>query len=126
MPTNRLVESLGLFAEVANSRWFENCCLILFLNKKDAFETKIKTIDLKSDGDSSTPPRFLDYQGAKGDSAEAIKYITGRFLELAQRKRPVTHHVTNCLDAKSVRVVVKACKEQIVRENLKHSGMGDD
>jgi len=35
---NRLVESLDLFAELANSTYFETSALILLLNKKDIFE----------------------------------------------------------------------------------------
>jgi hypothetical protein len=44
---NRMHESLQIFEEVCNNRWFENVSMILFLNKKDLFEEKIKRIDLK-------------------------------------------------------------------------------
>jgi len=40
--TNRMVETLKLFDEICNSRWFVDKSLILFLNKRDLFEAKIK------------------------------------------------------------------------------------
>ena len=124
--TNRLMDALGLFAEIVNSRWFENSCIILFFNKKDIFDSKIRAmIDLRHPGDKNTPPRFEDYTGAQGDPYEALRYIKNRFLELAQRGRPVHHHVTCAVDTKAIKVVLKACKDEIIKENLRHGGMDD-
>lgn len=44
---NRMHESLTLFGEIINNRWFQNTSIILFLNKKDLFEVKIKKVDLR-------------------------------------------------------------------------------
>jgi hypothetical protein len=43
---NRMDESLKLFDEICNSKWFSDTAIILFLNKSDIFLEKIKTIDL--------------------------------------------------------------------------------
>ena len=48
-------ESITLFDEVVNARWFSNSAIILFLNKCDLFEEKIKKIDMKC--------MFDDYEG---------------------------------------------------------------
>lgn len=40
-------ESLTLFGEIINNRWFQNTSIILFLNKKDLFQNKIKKVDLR-------------------------------------------------------------------------------
>ena len=40
--TNRMHESIKLFASVANNKWFVKPSLLLFLNKKDVFDQKIK------------------------------------------------------------------------------------
>jgi hypothetical protein len=45
--TNRMAESLRLFHEICNSKWFTDTSMILFLNKKDIFEEKIEKVDLK-------------------------------------------------------------------------------
>ncbi len=60
---NRMDEAVTLFADIANSRWFKNTAMILFLNKKDLFNDKIRKVDIRSDGSDGTAPRFLDYTG---------------------------------------------------------------
>jgi hypothetical protein len=42
----RLDESVKLFDEICNSRWFSETSVILFLNKSDIFREKIKKRDL--------------------------------------------------------------------------------
>lgn len=44
--TNRLHESLDLFGQICKNRWFSKTSIILFLNKKDLFEEKIKRTPL--------------------------------------------------------------------------------
>lgn len=39
---NRMIESMKLFDSICNSKWFVDTSIILFLNKKDLFEEKIK------------------------------------------------------------------------------------
>uniref|UniRef100_A0A8D3ARD6 Guanine nucleotide-binding protein G(O) subunit alpha n=1 Tax=Scophthalmus maximus TaxID=52904 RepID=A0A8D3ARD6_SCOMX len=39
--TNRMHESLKLFDSICNNKWFNDTSIILFLNKKDIFESKI-------------------------------------------------------------------------------------
>ena len=43
---NRMSESLALFETITMYPWFDNSSLILFLNKKDLLEEKIKTSNL--------------------------------------------------------------------------------
>jgi len=39
---NRMMESMKLFDSICNNKWFTDTSMILFLNKKDLFEEKIK------------------------------------------------------------------------------------
>lgn len=39
---NRMIESMKLFDSICNSKWFVETSIILFLNKKDLFEDKIR------------------------------------------------------------------------------------
>lgn len=39
---NRMHESLKLFDSICNNKWFTDTSIILFLNKKDLFEEKIR------------------------------------------------------------------------------------
>jgi hypothetical protein len=100
---------------------FEHSSIILFLNKRDLFEDKIKTKDLRHEGSESMPARFLDYTGGCNAKA-AQKYIVERFLELRRRDRPIFSHVTCATDTDNVRVVFGACKETILQENMRNSG----
>lgn len=44
---NRMHESMKLFDSICNNKWFTDTSIILFLNKKDLFEEKIKKSPLK-------------------------------------------------------------------------------
>lgn len=70
--TNRMKESLLVFDEIVNSRWFTTTPIIFFLNKEDLFREKIKIHDLKV--------CFPNYTGGN-DASAAVKYITQKFLE---------------------------------------------
>jgi len=39
---NRMMDSMRLFDSICNNKWFTDTSIILFLNKKDLFEEKIK------------------------------------------------------------------------------------
>ena len=43
---NRTHESMKLFDSICNNKWFTDTSIILFLNKKDLFEEKIKRSSL--------------------------------------------------------------------------------
>lgn len=53
--TNRLLEALELFENICSNQWLEGKPIILFLNKKDLFAEKMKTVSLKT--------CFKDYKG---------------------------------------------------------------
>ena len=99
---------------------FEHSSIILFLNKRDLFEAKIKTVDLRHEGSEASPARFLDYTGGCNAKA-AQKYILDKFIELRRGERPIYSHVTCATDTDNVRVVFGACKETILKENMKNS-----
>merc|ERR1712099_180531 len=44
--TNAMLDSVDLFEEICNLRWFINTAMILFLNKKDLFAAKIQKVPL--------------------------------------------------------------------------------
>jgi len=43
---NRMHESLKVFREICNNKWFTDTAVVLFMNKKDTFAEKIAKIDL--------------------------------------------------------------------------------
>jgi GTPase SAR1 family protein len=68
---NRMDEAISLFDEICNSRWFEDTSMILFLNKKDLFEKKIKKVSIKQDAEGETPARFEDFGAGHGQAVPA-------------------------------------------------------
>jgi len=70
---NRMLESLSLFEQIINCRWFQDTPIILFLNKLDLFEEKITKIDLKI--------CFSDYEGGPNKET-ALQFITAKFMNL--------------------------------------------
>ncbi|KAG8563246.1 hypothetical protein GDO81_015989 [Engystomops pustulosus] len=65
--TNRMHESLKLFDSICNNKWFTDTSIILFLNKKDIFQDKIRKSPLTI--------CFPEYTGTHAPS-EMSAYIT--------------------------------------------------
>ena len=115
--TNRMTEALDLFDEICNNRYFSSSSMILFLNKKDLFADKIRVKDIKD------TPAFADFSGGLGDYDLGIEYFLGKFLELNKNpERTIYHHATCATDTGNVSTVFNACKDIILRGNLKDSG----
>lgn len=115
--TNRMQESLKLFKEICNSKWFHETAMILFLNKKDLFAQKIKEKDL------TVCEEFKDYKGGK-DYVKAVQFITDKFLQ--QNENPKKHiyvHETCATDTKQITVVFNIVKDVILHQILNQSGI---
>lgn len=102
---NRMQESLHLFTETVNSRFFKDTSLIVFFNKNDLFTEKIKNHDLRI--------AFPDYEGALGDYETALKFITDKYTSVcknASNKRQVHSHVTCATDTQNIEFTFTAIK----------------
>lgn len=107
---NRMKESLLLFEEICNVRYFKSTSIIVFFNKKDLFEEKIKHINLTS--------CFPEYTGGNNYQA-ALDYIMEKFLmKNRSRQRQIYTHVTCATDTANIRVVFDAVKNIILHHNL--------
>jgi len=108
--TNRMHESLKLFKEICNNKWFTETAMILFLNKKDLFEEKISRVDLAV--------CFPEYTGGK-DWKVAAKYIQDQFVaQNEQPKKQIYPHVTCATDTENIRFVFNCVKDIILRNAL--------
>lgn len=113
--TNRMVEALNLFEEICNSRWFTSSSVILFLNKRDLFEEKLKHVPLTV--------CFRDYKGPN-EYEPAWKYISEQFSSRKQDpEKQIYTHVTCATDDKNVLIVFNSVKDTIIRNGLMRSGM---
>lgn len=115
--TNRMVEAIQLFEDVCNKSHFEKSSMILFLNKQDLFAEKVARVNIK-DVDA-----FSDYAGKPHDEEDGIEYFVQKFRSVnANRDREIYHHTTCATDTENVAFVWGACKDIILRANLKDSG----
>ncbi|KAI5969003.1 GPA1 [Candida margitis] len=112
---NRMHESIILFDQLCNSKWFANTPFILFLNKIDLFEEKIKRNPLKN--------YFPDYTGKNDDVNEAIKFFETNFLKMNRTNKPIYIHRTCATDTKSMKFVLSAVADIVIQSNLKKSGI---
>ncbi|GMH84918.1 hypothetical protein TL16_g10068 [Triparma laevis f. inornata] len=120
--TNRMVEAIDLFDEIANNRYFRESSMILFLNKRDLFEGKIERVDIR------TIDAFSDFNQdpSKSKYDAGIAYFLGKFLARSKTEEKIVyHHITCATDTENVEVVFNACKDIILRDNLKDSGFMD-
>lgn len=125
---NRLVEAIELFDEICNSKWFVETSIILFLNKRDLFEEKFirNKIPLNVTG----LPLFETWEPIDWDATEveeavarAHGWIVNKFMERKQNpEKEVYHHITCATDTKNVETVFNACKDIILKANLRGSG----
>ncbi len=111
---NRMTEAVDLFGDICNNKVFESSSMILFLNKKDLYEEKIKDVHI---GDQ---PAFANFDGELGDEDyydKGIKYFLDMFM--AQNNNPerqIYSHATCATDSKNVEVVFNSCKDIIMRK----------
>lgn len=112
---NRMHESIMLFEALVNSKWFRDTPFILFLNKMDIFEEKVK----------KTPIRkyFPDYQGRVGDVEAGVKYFEKIFLSLNRSNKPIYVKRTCATDTQTMKFVLSAVTDLIIQQNLKKSGI---
>ncbi|KAI5095051.1 guanine nucleotide-binding protein G(k) subunit alpha, partial [Silurus meridionalis] len=114
--SNRMHESMKLFDSICNNKWFTDTSIILFLNKKDLFEEKIKKSPLTI--------CYPEYSGSN-TYEEAAAYIQCQFEDLNRRKdtKEIYTHFTCATDTKNVQFVFDAVTDVIIKNNLIECGL---
>ncbi|XP_071322518.1 guanine nucleotide-binding protein subunit alpha-14-like [Trachinotus anak] len=108
---NRLKESLALFKTILSYTWFQDSSTILFLNKTDLLREKISASHLAT--------YFPAYNGPQGDAESAKKFILQMYVEHhSGHHKPLYSHYTCATDTENIRVVFKAVKDTLFRDNL--------
>jgi GTPase SAR1 family protein len=116
--TNRIHESIRLFSEIVNSKWFLETPLILFLNKSDLLQQKV-------DEGVSLNIAFPDYDG-EHDFESYVDYITLKFTDTINnksKKQSIYKHVTNATNTNSIEVVWLAVSDIVLQQALDNAGL---
>ncbi|XP_076043827.1 G protein alpha o subunit isoform X6 [Oratosquilla oratoria] len=113
--TNRMQESLKLFDSICNNKWFTDTSIILFLNKKDLFEEKIKRSPLTI--------CFSEYTGDQ-DYSDASTYIQAQFdAKNKSNTKEIYCHMTCATDTNNIQFVFDAVTDVIIACNLRGCGL---
>jgi len=112
---NRMLESLSVFGEVCSLPSFKDAPIILFLNKRDLFEEKIKRSDL------SKP--FPEYTGGF-EYAAGVDFIKQKYLTMNTNKKKVIFvHVVCATDTDNMKIVLRDIEQTILNRTLAGSGI---
>jgi len=117
---NRMKESLTLFEEICNCRYFRSTSIIIFFNKEDLFREKIKTVDLNV--------AFANYTGGC-NYEKALSFIKEQFETASRRggskasKRTIIQKVTMATDTTNIKTVFDGVRSIILKENIDGVGL---
>lgn len=101
-----------LWESIANSHWFKNSALILFMNKIDLFKQKIASSPITDSG-------FTDFQGDATSWQQTSKYFMDKFVALNRNpSRDVYGHFTNATDTDLLKVTMNSVQDMIIQKNL--------
>jgi len=112
--TNRLEESLRLFGEVTASNFFQPTSWILFLNKCDLFEEKIKKCPLNTFFDDISEQAGKDYE-------ESCIYIQNRYKQNFKGSR-LYPYITCAIDTQNCKRVFTAVRDTVITGALNDAG----
>uniref|UniRef100_A0A3Q2CQ64 Guanine nucleotide binding protein (G protein), alpha 15 (Gq class), tandem duplicate 1 n=1 Tax=Cyprinodon variegatus TaxID=28743 RepID=A0A3Q2CQ64_CYPVA len=117
---NRMDESLALFYTTIHSAWFQNTSIILFLNKTDILEDKIKTSDLNK--------YFPVFTGEKRNAEQAKQYILKMYEQRAVNKetrawKTLYPHFTCATDTNNIRKVFIDIRDTVLLKSLRDYGV---
>lgn len=117
--TNRMHESLKLFNDVVNNKWFESTNVILFLNKKDLFAVKVKKVPLTI--------CFPEYDRKPNDYDDGAAFILEKFLttnKSGKSMREIYQYQTCATDTNNIKVVFSAVSDIFLKHTTDEMGVG--
>lgn len=110
--TNRIIESCDIFETIVNYPLFMNIAFILFLNKTDLLEEKVKHVSIK------------DYFPSFNKDPHSLLHVQEFILNMFDSKRRnrnslLYHHFTTAIDTENIRFVFESVKSKILQDNLR-------
>ena len=109
--TNRLLESCNIFETIVNNKAFAHISIILFLNKTDLLEEKIRVVDIND--------YFPQFSGDPRSLKDVQHFILSLFDERRrERVQPLFHYFTTAIDTRNIRFVFQAVHDTILRKNI--------
>ncbi|KAI9199719.1 guanine nucleotide binding protein, alpha subunit [Polychytrium aggregatum] len=115
--TNRMVEALTVFEQVANHPSLESTAILLFMNKIDLFNAKL------ADPNKSFKKYFPDYTGPNRPKPIG-QYFTERFKNASKNpERKLYFYFTQATDTHQIRTILKLVGSITMELNLQYGGL---
>ncbi|KAJ3222449.1 guanine nucleotide-binding protein subunit alpha [Clydaea vesicula] len=115
---NRMMDALQLFEGICKIEKVNHLPILLFLNKLDLFEEKIKVSSVKSHFNNF--PAHQDEKNLKAGK----NFFKSLFLEKnSNKERRIYSHFTSATDTKLMKVIFIAVRDIIYKLNLSNSGL---
>ncbi|XP_051993091.1 guanine nucleotide-binding protein subunit alpha-12-like [Xyrauchen texanus] len=111
--TNSLVESLIMFETTVNNKHFFNTSIILFLNKSDLLEEKVRNGDIRKD--------FPEFQGDPHRLENVQAFLVQCFRQRLIHSQMLFHHFTTTVNKQNIWFVFHDVKATIMQLNLKRT-----
>jgi len=112
----RTEESLRLFEEICNSKWFGETDVILFMNKYDLFQEKIARVDMKI--------AFPDYDGGC-DAKKGSAFLKSKYLSVNKNdKKEIFVHVTTATNTENMKNIFDDVVKSLINKSLQAVGFG--
>ena len=109
-----MLESMELYEQIINNQWFSTTPIMLFFNKKDLFEAKIKVRPLRI--------CFNEYDGENTYEA-TTSYIARKFDDLKNGPKLIYTHFTCATSTENISSVFNIVTDIILDRNLKNRGL---
>ena len=110
---NRYIESMDVWKDIVNLPQFERTEFILFLNKVDIFQEKIKRRNVKD--------YIPEFDGEEHNFESCIGFFERQFLKVVD-DRDVTVHYTTATDTDLMANLLDGVKSTILRRALDSTG----
>ncbi|GAM23687.1 hypothetical protein SAMD00019534_068620 [Acytostelium subglobosum LB1] len=108
--TNRLQDSVKLWADIVNNPLFKNVSIVLFFNKNDLFREKIIKDPIVN--------YHREFQGGS-DYDRCLEFIRNKYLSRVPPGKSIVAHVTTAIDVENITVVFDAVRRNIINQILK-------
>jgi len=116
---NSMSDSIELFGKICNNEYFKETAMILFLNKKDLFAEKIRTVPI------TECPDFQDFEGDPASYDATTTFIKQTFERMDQTSanKQIFSHLTCAVDRNQVDKVFNDIQTVIINASLAQGGL---
>ncbi|VDN57466.1 unnamed protein product, partial [Dracunculus medinensis] len=111
---NRMIQNQQIFKTIVQSDYFKNASIVLFLNKYDIFQEKIRHSSLKKCWPEYSGDNSLD---------ECTKYVKRQFQLCVPNHQKYFPFITTATDTNNIDFVFSTAVAHIVNQNLKATGL---